>query len=56
MSRFLHEKLLLEDKLKINEQATNGLELRVRKTIEFEYQGKIKSIEEENKQLKKIFI
>jgi len=52
VTKILHEKILVEDKLKAVENNINGLEDRIRKTIQIQYDKKIESLQAENEELK----
>lgn len=55
VTKLLHEKTVIEDKLRSVEQSTKGLEDRVRKTVEVQYEKKISSLETENELLRNKF-
>jgi hypothetical protein len=48
--------VLIQDKLKAAEQASNGIEHRIRKTVQLEYDKQIKTLKNENEQLQKNFL
>lgn len=52
VTKLLHEKTLIEDKLLIVQNNINGLEDRVRKTVQIQYDKKIAKLEKENEELR----
>lgn len=55
VSKLVQEKVLIEEKLRLAEHAANGLEMRVRKTVQHEYDKKVTALESENFELRKNF-
>lgn len=55
VSKLLHEKTLIQDKLRVVEQSTNGIEDRIRKAVEVQYEKQMKSLTDENQLLKNKF-
>lgn len=55
VTKLLHEKTIIEDKLLLVENSINGLEDRVRKVVQIQYDKKIERLEKENEELKSIF-
>lgn len=55
VTKLLHEKTIIEDKLFVVENNINGLEDRVRKVVQIQYDKKIERLEKENEELKFIF-
>jgi hypothetical protein len=55
VTKLLHEKTLIEDKLRAVQANTNGIEDRVRKTVEVQYEKKMAGLEAENRLLKEKF-
>jgi len=45
VTKLLHEKTVVDDRLREVERETNGLEDRVRKTVEIQYERRIASLE-----------